>query len=57
MGIEEQTLEVDEDFRSGVTSVRKRIEELMGGNVLYAVAYNGTIIALVTPFTRQYSGR
>jgi molybdopterin converting factor small subunit len=46
-GMESQILEVDGNFKGGVTSVRERIEQLTGGTMLYMVVYNGVNIALV----------
>jgi hypothetical protein len=40
-------LEVDDDFRSGLASIRKVIDERLGANTLYTVVYNGSSISLV----------
>ena len=52
-GVEEVAMEVDEDFHAGATAVRARIDELTEGKVLYAVAYNGTVMARVDPSTAR----
>ncbi len=49
VGAEERALEVDEEFHSGVEAVRRKIEELTGGKLLYTVAYNGVSLAMVNP--------
>jgi molybdopterin converting factor small subunit len=48
-GPEKQVLEVDGDFAKGVDSVRRKIDELIGRKVLYAVAYNGVSLSAVSP--------
>ncbi len=49
VGTPEQVLEVDGEFASGVETVRRRIEQLTGGKLLYTVAYNGVSLAMVNP--------
>lgn len=49
VGLSERVLEVDEEFRNGVDAVRRTIDELTGGKVLYTVAYNGVSLATVSP--------
>ncbi len=48
-GVDEVAMEVDGDFQAGATAVRACIDELTGGKVLYALAYNGTVMARVDP--------
>lgn len=48
-GLEQESLEVEGDFRACAAAVGQRIQERTGGKILYLVVYNGTNITRVDP--------
>lgn len=54
-GISEEKLETAADFTSSVEKLRKRIEQLTEGKVLYSILHNGKAINTINQETARIS--